>query len=173
MTSLEKNKQIVYNTAYPHLALIGFRNAAFLASCMVAQSMLESGMYASNVFRTNNNAFGYKRYPGSAYQLGAGVMSPEGDAYARYASLAMSTKEVAAWIGRRKTKFSSVTSTDQYVSVLKSEGYFGGSQKSYADIVRRYIKTVTQNPIALSFIGILLLTGAVVAFTTLKYYNAV
>lgn len=136
-------KQVIYQAAYPKLTALGFPNASALASYMVAQSQHETGNYTSDVFKRNNNAFGYKYYPGSSYQLGSGKGSPEGDSYANYASVSDSALEVAAWIGRRKTQFINVKSVDEYVSVLKKDGYFGDSLSNYLSDVKKYLASFT------------------------------
>jgi len=133
----------IYKAAFDKLKSLSFPNAAELAKFMVVQSQHETANYTSKVFKTNNNAFGYKRVNGSAYQLGAGRLSPEGDNYARYSSLSDSAKEVASWIGRRKKDFVSVKTADQYVHTLKLQGYFGDKETNYLAGVKKYLASFT------------------------------
>lgn len=135
-------KSVIYSTALQKLKALNFPNADSLAKLIVAQSQHETANYTSHVFKANNNAFGYKRYAGSAYQLGSGLASPEGDSYARYASVEDSTKEIAAWLGRRKTAFVGVSSVEQYVSAMKKAGYFGDTESNYLAGVKKYFASL-------------------------------
>ena len=133
----------IYKAGLEKLRSLSFPNAELLAKFMVVQSQHETGNYTSHVFKSNNNAFGYKFYPGSAYQLAGGVKSPEGDPYAAYASVSDSAREVAAWIGRRKDKFVTVKTVDQYVHTVKQAGYFGDKESNYLADVKRYLAKFT------------------------------
>ena len=123
---------VIYKTVLSYLTGKGFTNAAVLARLAVAQSKHETGNYTSAVFKNNNNAFGYKYYPGSDWQLKAGTLSPEGNSYAKYSSVENSANEIAAYINRRKTLFSFVNDADSYARVLKTEGYYGDSLANYS-----------------------------------------
>jgi len=138
----------IYKASLDKLRSLSFANAELLAKFMTAQSEHETGNYTSRVFKTNNNAFGYKRVNGSAYQLGAGRLSPEGDSYAAYASVSDSAKEVAAWIGRRKAQFVGVKTADEYVHTLKANGYFGDKETNYLADVKRYLASFTVPQVA-------------------------
>lgn len=105
--------------------------AALLASFMVAQSKHETANYTSNVFKVNHNAFGYKVYQGSDYQISSGVRSPEGNAYGNYSIAADSAKEVAAWIYRRWSVFKNVSTLYEYCAALKTYSYFTASLSVY------------------------------------------
>ena len=133
----------IYSAGLDKLRSLSFPNADVLARFMVVQSQHETANYTSHVFTTNKNAFGYKRVVGSSYQIGNGVKSPEGDSYAKYASVADSAKEVAAWIGRRKNQFVGVKTVDEYIHIIKQDGYFGDKESNYLADVKRYLAKFT------------------------------
>lgn len=100
-----------------------------LCLLIVAQSKHETNGYQSNVFKSCNNAFGYK-YVG---QRGATKCtgSPEGDNYAKYASVKDSATEIVKWIRRRQNEgkfpqdLNTITSQAQYAALLKQCGFYG------------------------------------------------
>lgn len=120
--------------------------ARLLASLMVAQSKYETANYTSNVFKKNNNAFGYKYYKGSLYQNGFGLVAPSKDAqgnpdggsYAKYSDVADSAREVADWIGRRKESFINVSNPLTFAAALKNNDYFGQTAYQYYQGVQKY-----------------------------------
>lgn len=135
--------QIIYNAALAELVKGGMPNARFLANAMVAHSKIETANYTSNVYRKNNNAFGYKYVRGARWQLGPGTAAPKSEGstpYARYASVADSAREVAHWILRRKAKFLAVDTESEYSVVLKQNGYYGASLESHIAGMQRYFK---------------------------------
>lgn len=117
-----------------------------IAKLLACQSALESENYTSHVFLVNHNGFGYKRYVGSPYQKGGGIISTEGDPYADYDSFDNSIEELIAWIKRRvrKAQFPSdltkIQTGDQYAHLLKQCGYYGGPEVTYAKILNMYLK---------------------------------
>lgn len=118
----------IYSAALQKLQGLGFPNARALALLMVAQAKHETNGFTSPVFKKNNNAFGYKYVKGAKYQLGAGSAAPPSEGrqpYAKYATVADSAREVAAWIGRRKKYFLLVNTKEQYARELKRQGYYG------------------------------------------------
>jgi len=158
-------KSIIYNAGLQKLKALGFPNADSLAKYMVAQSQHETANYTSNVFKKNNNAFGYKRYNGSAYQLGSGLRSTEGDSYAAYGSVQDSAYEIAAWLGRRKTAFVGVASVEQYVSAMKKAGYFGDKESNYLAGVKKYFASLgTLQKVGFGLIPLLLIGFIVYKF---------
>lgn len=119
-----------------------------LAGFMVAQSKHETANYTSPVFKHNNNAFGYKYYKGSLYQIGRGTGSPEGNAYAKYKNVQDSAREVADWIGRGQTAFASVNTITDFATALKKgrPGYeYYHTEKGYTvqASINNYIKGMT------------------------------
>lgn len=132
-----------------------------LASILVAQSRHETGDYTSKFFRVNNNAFGYARYAGSPYQVGAGDIADNKQPIASYNSIEDSTKEVIDWIYRRfrRGQFpdpASIKTVEQYAEALKEANYYGDSLSNYLAGLRRFFTPIT----AASGAGVLLLVGA-------------
>jgi len=117
----------------------GFSDA--VAKNLVAQARYESNDYKSNVFKNNNNLFGYK-YVGQ--QLATkGTLAPQSEwtnantpqYYAKYASVADSATEVIKWLYRRenegKFKVSDLTTAQAYADALKKGGYYGQTSYEY------------------------------------------
>lgn len=109
-----------------------------LAGFAVAQAKFESANFSSNVFKKNLNPIGYKYYSGSLWQIGSGVKSPEGDSYAKFASVGDAARELADWIKRRRSDFMNVDSLAEYVSMMKKNGYFGDHESIYFSGVASY-----------------------------------
>lgn len=117
---------------------------ANIRTLLVAQAKHETANFTSNAFKKNNNLYGYKRYKGSKYQIGNGITSSEGDAYASYASIEDSVKEVCDWILRRQKegKFPEdlrFVDADQYAGYLKDAGYYGDSVANYTRGLKHYL----------------------------------
>lgn len=117
-------QQQIYNAAIQRLRLkFSQSQAELLALMMIPMAQFETNNFTSNVFKNNNNAFGYKYFPGSAYQIGRGTAAPQtgGDSgsYGRYATVADSAKEVADWIGRGQAAFKNVKTIPDFVQALK------------------------------------------------------
>jgi uncharacterized FlgJ-related protein len=114
-----------------------------LARLIVAQAKHETGNYTSNVFKSNKNLFGYKRYAGSPFQSGDGNMSPEGNNYAQYSSYKNSIQELLAWLRRRQNEgkliISQLTSPSIYANALKKSGYYGASESEYYNALKYYL----------------------------------
>lgn len=108
----------------------------FLASCIVLQSAHETAGWTSNVFKSCNNINGYK-WVGQKTALGPCTGSPEGDNYARYASIEDSVFEQTQWIKRRQREgkfpadLNTITSLDQYAQLLKNTGWYGDTVNNY------------------------------------------
>ena len=116
-----------------------------LSILIAAQAAHETGNFTSNVFLQNNNAFGYKRYAGAKYQIGAGRISPEGNNYAQYANIDNSVHEITGWIKRRLSEgkfplLQSIKTPLQYAMALKSCGYYGDSVDNYTKGLERAIR---------------------------------
>lgn len=124
------NEQTIYNEAK--------RNGMpeLLALFIVAQAKHETANFTSNVFLSCNNAFGYK-YVGQRLAVGPCLTSPELDAYAKYATVADSVKELCQWIQRRQTEgkfpldLRVIKTLDHYTQLLKLAGYFGAPISEY------------------------------------------
>ena len=110
---------------------------------MIAQAIHETGNFTSNVFRNNLNAFGYKRFARSPYQVKDGFKSPEGNNYAAYNDVADSSREVADWIGRRKTKgFATVKTPVEFAKRLKENAYFTDREDVYANALQKHFNSL-------------------------------
>ena len=117
-----------------HYRVIGvckyFGLSWFQAFVVLAQAMYESNNFQSNVFAKNNNAFGMKMLTKrkSPFISGAGTKPPSNEGatpYAKYASLEMSVADVIHRHTYFKINWSSIASTNDFVSWLASTGYFG------------------------------------------------
>lgn len=134
---------------------------ATLANLIVAQAEHESANFSSNVFKTTNNAFGYKCFSGSTLQISCGTGAPEGGNYARYGSVQDSTKEVLAWLRRKqgegKFQIADLTTPETYATALKKAGYFGDSISNYIAGLKTYLTKIgslfTSDPVAAANIG--------------------
>lgn len=108
-----------------------------VAKNIVAQARFETGDYSNTAFLEHNNAFGYKTYPGSKWQRGAGNISTEGDPYADYANVQDSTGELVDWLKRRQAEgkftIASLTNPVDYANALKSCDYYGSAASDYAN----------------------------------------
>lgn len=119
-----------------------------LSKLLAAQAAHETGNFKSNAFLKNNNGFGYKYFPKSDYQLGAGITSTEKDPYAHYASFDNSIKEVVAWIKRRVRKaqfpadLTKIQQPEDYAKLLKQCGYYGGPLEDYISGLTFYLTQI-------------------------------
>lgn len=120
----------IYNTA------LADGMPQFLATCIVLQCAHETAGFTSNVFKTCNNLNGYK-WVGQSTALGPCLKSPEGDFYAKYATIEDSVHELTKWIKRRQNEgkfpanLNSITTVDQYAQLLKNSGWYGDTLANY------------------------------------------
>lgn len=144
-----------------------------LSLLLIAQAKHETGNFTSNFFRQYNNAFGYSYVAGGRWQLpGGGSVADNGQPIAAYASVENSTNEIVDWIKRRQSQgkfpadLNTITSPDQYASLLKNAGYFGDTLANYAAGLRSFFATPAGNfSIAL---GGLMLVGVAYYMTKKK-----
>lgn len=135
-----------------------------LALLVVAQSKHETNGYTSNVFKTCNNAFGYK-YVGQAIAKSCS-QSPELDNYAGYSTVENSAKEMAFWIKRRQAQgifpanLNEIQSASQYAMLLKNSGFYGDTVTNYTAGLLRWFKS----NITIVSSGLGLIIAAVVVF---------
>lgn len=128
--------QIIYNT------LRGDGIPDPLASFVVAQARHETGNFTSNVFLQCNNAFGYK----AVYGALECSQAPEGGSYEYYpGGVQDSAHEISRYLYRRQAdgsfpSLSSITTLEQYASLLKSVGYYGASLYEYQSGLARWFK---------------------------------
>jgi flagellum-specific peptidoglycan hydrolase FlgJ len=140
------NIDIVYQTAFSRLQKkFTVSQSMNLSRLITAQAIHESNNFQSNVFKKNNNAFGYKYFAKSPYQLGSGTKSPESDNYAKYKDLKDSTLEVSDWILRRYNDFNNVTDYLSYANALKKNGYYGDSIITYSNALKHYLFNLPKN----------------------------
>ncbi|MCC6288105.1 MAG: glucosaminidase domain-containing protein [Chitinophagaceae bacterium] len=129
----------VYNTA------INNEVSADVALLIVSQARHESANFSSNVFKQNNNAFGYKYVGQSGASQGTAAPSSEGGYYAKYDSLEDSALEVVNWWKRRIRQgvindWSDIATPDSYALALKKAGYYGDSLANYTAALKTWLK---------------------------------
>jgi len=114
-----------------------------LANLIVAQARHETADFTSNVFKSCNNAFGYK-YAGQSLPVRPCVNSPEGNSYASYPAVADSVQELTAWIKRRQSEgkfpanLSEITTAEKYAELLKAAGFYGDPVSVYTSGLKRF-----------------------------------
>lgn len=118
-----------------------------LSELIVSQARHETGNFTSNVFKNDNNAFGYKYVPGARYQVSKGT--PIGDwYYAKYQSLEDSTHEITAWIKRRQSEgvfpadLRLIKTAEQYASLLKQANYYEDTVSNYLEGLKRWLRSM-------------------------------
>lgn len=133
----------LYNSALSRLTRkFNLSQSKLLASLMVAQAKHETGNFTSSVFKNNNNAFGYKYYKGSLYQIGKGKTSPELDSYGNFNTPEDSAKEVADWLGRRKADFEKISTPAEYGHLLKKYKYYGADENLYITALKNFFTPI-------------------------------
>lgn len=138
-----------------------------LATLIVAQCRGESENYTSNVFKTCNNLNGYK-WVNQSTALGPCIKSPEGDYYAKYASVEDSVHELTQWIRRRQAAgyfpkdLSTITTAEQYAKLLIADPdhhYYGSPLSVYVQMLTSQLLNigsfVTSNSGAIALIVII------------------
>jgi uncharacterized FlgJ-related protein len=135
------------------------------ARLLVAQCKHESANYSSPVFKANNNLNGYK-FVGQKIAK-KGTLSPEGDHYAKYASVEDSVKELVNWIKRRQMEkkfpadLTTINSPAKYAELLKLSNYYGDSVKVYTNGLIRWLKKVNVSAVAIGLMPILIIIGLI------------
>lgn len=138
-------QQIVFDTA------ISDGMPEQLARLIAAQAAHESNGFTSAIFLDCNNAFGYKVF-------GNAAACPGHPDYELYPTLQASTHEITSWIKRRLQEgnfpsLDTITTPDQYASLLKQNGYYEDSESNYSAGLIAWL-----NPYLKASIG----TGAIV-----------
>lgn len=118
-----------------------------VAKIIVAQSKFESSNYTSNLFKVNNNLFGYKYVGQSIATQGIPAPSSEGNLrYANYSKVEDSVLEIVKWIGRRvsekKFTLADLETPEGYARAFKNAGYYGDTYERYVAGLRRYYNTL-------------------------------
>jgi hypothetical protein len=127
--------QVIYDTAI---------NAGFseiLANILLSQAQHETNNFTSDVFKENNNAFGYK-YVGSKFQeKEKGILSPEGNTYGKYSSVEKSALETINWVKRNVSDYKSIATPEEYASALKNGkvgSYYSDDLKNYQQGLKNF-----------------------------------
>lgn len=124
-----------------------------LAQLVVGQSGNETGGWTSNFFVNGNACFGYECSEVSDYQTSCSPGNADnGVKVGYYDSIEDSTNEIIDWIYRRVADGSfpkdltTITSPDQYATLLKNAGnpagsksYYGANEQTYADNIKTWI----------------------------------
>lgn len=149
------------------------------AKIIAAQAAHETGNFSSNNFIKSNNAFGMAvpRVRKSPYILGAGsVNAPAvegGFAYAKYASLEDSVKDLIHWLQYNKVVWSDVATPETYAAWLKKKGYYTANQGEYTNAVSKFYNQVKdlviKNPG--SSIAIAVVAGLLIFYGAYLYLN--
>lgn len=141
-----------------------------LSRLMVAWASHETGYngiaFNSPVFRSCNNAFGYK-WVGQRTAAGACNISPEGDPYARYNSIEDSVHEISLWIFRRQDEgvfpadLRTIATPYQLAVLLKDAGFYGDTVANYSNGLTYWWNVVKSLPLSTKTagVGLLLLVG--------------
>lgn len=113
-----------------------------LSLFVVAQARHETADFTSPVFKSCNNAFGYK----AVYNALQCLQSPEGNNYEYYpGGVADSANEIARYLFRRVSDGSfppltTITTPEHYAQLLKASGYYGAPLSVYSDRLRYYFE---------------------------------
>jgi flagellum-specific peptidoglycan hydrolase FlgJ len=151
----EEIDQSVYNTAIKG----GFTPIS--AKFVVAQARLESGHYASDIFKNNNNSFGmkyieqplatkgslapYKERSGSCKANG---VCSNSDYYAKYSTVEDSIKDVIernynkTMNGVTPAQLKNSKTPEEYAALLKKRGYYGATESLYASTIKSILNRV-------------------------------
>lgn len=171
----KSNDQIIYDIAISQ----GFTPTA--AKFVVAQARFESSDYSSKVFLANNNTSGMKYIgqplatrgtpaPSNEQKCGGGCNS---DYYAKFKSVEDSAKDKIVRLynitmrGVTPDQLKNAKSPEEFASLLKQRGYYGGAESSYgaglrAKLLRiQVVEFLNKNKKNILFVGIgLILIGA-------------
>lgn len=100
-----------------------------LAQLVAAQSGHETAGWTSNVYLTDNNAFGYG-YNGTSYKV--------------YAAVEDSAADLVGYLNRRVADGSfppldQITTPDQYAALLKQAGYYSDTETNYLNGLENWL----------------------------------
>lgn len=98
-----------------------------------AQSQVESANFTSNLFKSQNNAFGMKNAK-IRFTTGFPV---EGTDFAGYTDLNSSIEDFTIWLDY--TSFPIVGDVNTYVRRLKERGYFEEDQRDYINAMNSWL----------------------------------
>lgn len=116
-----------------------------LAQLMVDQSAHETNGWTSDFFVNNNNCFGYECDSKSIWQDGCSTNNADnGATVGNYDTIENSCQELVDWIWRRvedgkfPSDLTTITSADQYATLLKGSGYYGDTESNYLAGLQRW-----------------------------------
>lgn len=106
---------------------------------ILAMAKHETANFTSNVYKTNNNAFGMN-VPSKRPFIGTkGTPTPEGANYAKYKTVADSFSDLLLYF--EYTNFpDDVTTAEQFVNALQRRKYFTDSQSNYLQGLKSWLK---------------------------------
>lgn len=108
-----------------------------LAPYWIAVSQVETGNFTSNLFKKNNNGFGFTFSVNDPYAIGY-TLSSAGVKWAKYASLADSARSIVDYMDRFKWP-TSVSGANEFVGVMKSKKYFAENEADYLKAFQSYL----------------------------------
>jgi flagellum-specific peptidoglycan hydrolase FlgJ len=164
------------------------------AKLIVAQARLESSHYGSNVFKTNNNMYGMK-FVGQPLAT-RGSLAPvsersksckdnnvckDSDHYAKYKSAEDSARDTIQRLYKKTMRgvtFEQLRDSKdakEFASLLKTRGYYGGTQEKYASLLDSILLRVKvletyrkyKKPVDYTLIGLVLIGGS---FLLYRYF---
>jgi hypothetical protein len=118
-TSPEQAQQIIYNYLR---ANYGLPDA--ISKIITAQSGHETTGWTSNVYRTDNNCFGYGYTGGGNYYF--------------YNSIEDSVDDVVGWLDRHVPGYEYITDGDDYAAAIRARGYFTDNLSTYQNGIARW-----------------------------------
>lgn len=146
--SLNQSQQDASNRIYTEAINAGMPDT--LAQILVGQSGNETGGWTSDFFVNNNNCFGYSCSSVSIWQNGCSkAVADNGVTVGNYDSIEDSVNEIVDWIARRQkdgsfpADLSTITTPDQYATLLKNAGNPPGSMSYYGAPESQYTSNIT------------------------------
>lgn len=121
------NRQVIRNSKYKALE-----------PYIIAQSKHESDSYTSEVYKRNNNPFGFK-VASKRDQVGkVGTRSPEGNNYWKFPNDTEAFKDLLKYFDQVSFP-TSVSSVTHYATELKKRGYFTDTLSNYVNGMKRFL----------------------------------
>jgi len=105
---------------------------------ITAQAMHETGLFSSNVFLRNNNAFGM-RMPGQRPTRAVGDVDSDG--YANYESLEDSIEDLALWFDFHNIPLQ-FDAVQEYAAAIKEKGYYEAAYFAYSGAMNKHLKNL-------------------------------
>lgn len=151
----------------------GFAPSA--AKLIVAQARHETGNYSSYQFKTNNNLFGmkYVKQPLATQ----GNKSPEGDYYAKYASVGASVQDLVnrnykiTKGGISFNQLKNASDSTDFAQKLKKRGYYTASVQEYTNGLNNALMRINAMDLVKKHGGKLVIGIGLVGLATYLYYK--